>query len=254
MTIRVLSARELGVVTIVGLLWGCGGSRGTTTSSSASPAAAIEPSASPFALEGTIKERGAGPLSGVNVTARFRRVPPDQNTRKILTTTNEAGQFRIEGLTEATILDFEKAGYEGSWSARALDRNTRLNVMLDRIIRIEANGSVAATIWGDDDVWDEAFGNLCHSPCRLIHLETGGPGTITAQLQPVYEAHRLGLYIDIPGPGGRSVPATDVPGSDGTLNVSAALPPCWCLLVVQLLGAGRNDHQDFTLTTTFVSE
>jgi len=178
-------------------------------------------------------------------------VPPDQNIGKLTTTTNGAGQYRFGGLTEATIFDFEKGGYDGV-SAGAYSTSMAIDVVLDRTLTLDAGGSLTATIWGDDDFWDEELMNTCHTPqvCRFVHF---APATskVTVFLRPINPAFRLGLFIHQFGPGYRSFPATEVAGSGGVLTASAALTRGPAGIIVQLFGAGPNDHQDFELTTEY---
>jgi hypothetical protein len=190
-------------------------------------------------------------LAGVSVTARPNFGPADK-TRVM--TTNGAGNYRFEGLTEATIFDFAKDGYDWAGNAGAFDTTTTLDVVLHRRLQLDAGGSLSATIWGNDDAWDEEFAMTCHTPqpCRLVHLIAPASGTVTAELRAINPVYRLGFFIHQFGPGYFSSVAKEIPGSGGVLAASADLPHEGDYgIIVQLYGAGPGDHQDFELRTEF---
>jgi hypothetical protein len=152
------------------------------------------------------------------------------------------------------IFDFNKDGYDGVGNAGAYDRDQTLNVILDRRLTVTAGDSLTATIWGDDGFWAEELGNACHTPqvCRLVHLVTPGPGTVTVQLRPINRAYQLGFILFL-WLSNYLFYAAEVPGSAGVVAVSADLPRGASYPVaVQIFGASRTDHQDFELTTQFV--
>jgi hypothetical protein len=131
------------VVASAYLLPGC--SKNNTLPTAPAGSAASSAAGSPFTVSGTVNEHRAGPLAGVSVTARLNFGPADKNR---VMTTNGAGQYRFEGLTEATIFDFAKDGYDWAGNAGAFTTTTTLDVVLARTLKLDAGGSLSGTILG----------------------------------------------------------------------------------------------------------
>jgi hypothetical protein len=245
------------ITSLVFVACGQGSSRpGSTTMPSPNPSPGPSSrSVPPFSVTGTVTEARVGPLPGAMVVAR-PNFPPGNGSK--VTTTNDAGQYRIDGLTEDIIIDVHKDGFfDTGYGAFIGDRT--LDFVLHRLLRMDAGTTLKAAIWGSDDFWDEELANRCHTPqvCTMIEIVTPGPGTLTATFRPVNPVYPLTFFVHVPGPCcqkgyGPEDPLTGV----GALTVSAPVPfPMTVWAVVQFINVPPpGASQEFDLMTQFAAQ
>jgi hypothetical protein len=182
----VLSITIASLVTVVSL--GCD-AMNPSRPSNLSPAGLGEG----FAVSGVVTEHRGAPLAAATVRSRPNS-PPGYGSKSTLTSAD--GSYRIERLTEPTILDVTKDGYEPV-SLGAYSGDSVANVTMHRRLWIAAGGRVNAKIWGDDAVPIDDIPE-CHQPpfaCVAIHVVAPSSGRLTADLSWNSTGSQLGVRI-----------------------------------------------------------
>jgi hypothetical protein len=164
--------------------------------------------AAPFSLSGVIREYRAGPLANVTVTAK------NANGIAITRTQTDAnGFYRFDGLTERTFIWASKDGYDGGYGGGFPNTQVVNTITMNRSLQITAGETLSATIWGDSSLYEEDEytynfacgwdGNTPTRACRLIHVTTQSPGSLTVRLS--FHGAVLGVYISNGSPFGPGV-------------------------------------------------
>ena len=176
---------RIGVLLIAGALAGC--NKGPTA-----PAAVtgpVNPGGSnaviTYALSGTISETGGGSIGGVYLTT----------DRGKSATTDEHGQYRIEGLSGHVSVRLQKPGFEPGWTGAILDRDQVANGAIQREIHIGPDQSMEVTVFRDDDEHDLAYA-LCPGPCKKIRSAGPGGTLISIRARARDESRRVCLLVD----------------------------------------------------------
>jgi hypothetical protein len=238
---------------------GCGGnapqslrSGSPTVSFPVSPSP--QPAAPTFAVSGVVTEYRLGPIAGVTMRARPNSAPPpwppdDPRVKTIVTDVN--GFYRIDGLTQSTILDAMKEGFDPSgYGAFTGDRV--INITLKRRLSITAGETLNAVIWGDSELSGEDWtgANCDHKACVMTHVTTNSAGLLTARLKWNGHANDLGVFISTGFFGGQ--------GAKGSspLEASTEIRSGETLVVVSFDKAEGakplpSASQSFELTTAF---
>jgi hypothetical protein len=132
----------------------------------------------------------------VTVRARPNNAQSADDPRIKSTLTDANGYYRIDGLTEPTILEAQKDGYDISGDG-AFTGDRTIDLTMHRRLWISAGESLHATIWGDSSLSGEDWtGASCdHRACVMVHVTTPSCGSLTTQLRWRAHENELGVFI-----------------------------------------------------------
>ena len=136
-------------------------------------------------LSGTISETGGGPIGGVSLTT----------DRGKAATTDEHGEYRIDGLAGVVNVRFGKLGYESGQSGALLDRDQVVNGVIQRAIQLAPGETTEITVFRDDDDYDLAYAR-CPGPCKKIRVTGPGGTVISIRARARDASRRVCLLVD----------------------------------------------------------
>jgi len=165
------------------------------TSQSPPPLTSPSPTVREFSVSGQVTEDRGGPLAGVHVEARLADSP---GTRAGATDSDDAGMFRLDGLTQRVNLIVSKTGYQQT-GAGTFDADRVVNLTMVRRLEVIAGKSLTGVIGGDSLLnGEDDTGAGCDAnnlACLGVDLSVPGPGTVTVRLTWPSPGSQLGLFV-----------------------------------------------------------